>query len=120
MSTAPTSKLSFDANVPEELWQALRPMNKWGMPVPKRLGLFPLLKVAVQAGVRQRTVPEDYWRVASDVEGKYLQALVDCPCGTLNVVALGSDLKHCEGCERWYFFAGTEVLVYASPAPGVN
>ena len=129
MSTEPTSsKLPYDVVAPEALLDTLQPpaqrRKMWTEEVDKRdlhrLGLFTLLGVAAKAGVRQRAVPEDYWRPACHAADRYQQAYVDCPCGQTNVIALGSELVDCSGCERRFLYAGAEVLVYNGPAQGVN
>lgn len=87
-------------------------MDQHGCPVPAKLGLFPLLRVAVRAGVPLRIVPEDYWRAASDVATHHLQAYVSCVCGQTNTMTVGVELLSCPGCDRWFFYTGTEVLVF--------
>lgn len=112
MSTARTSRLPPDDAVHEDLWNAVRPMDKHGLPLPRKFGLFPLLRVAVQAGVPMKVVPEEYWRQACDSQNRELQALIECTCGQTNVLPVGRKLVDCPGCQRWFFYAGSEVLVF--------
>jgi hypothetical protein len=115
VSTEHTFKRLHDAEVHDDLIDAVRAVDAFGRSLPRKLGLFPLLRVAVQAGVRYRSVPEDFWAPASDAESHELQAVVNCQCGQVNIVPVGRTLLPCPGCERWFFYAGAEVLAFNSP-----
>lgn len=94
---------------------ALKPMDTSGGPLPKRLGPFPVLGVAVRAGLPMRPVPPEYWRPATDL-ANHLQAVIDCQCGQ-SVIAELIELKPCPGCSRWFFFTGPDVLALNTPSP---
>lgn len=112
------SKLPLDGNVRPEVADSLRHLDKWGGEMPRRLGAFPLLGVAVAAGVPCRAVPDDYWRPASGVGGgHYSQAIIDCVCGATTTLELGCGPDPCAGlCGRWFFYAGPQVLALGAPS----
>lgn len=59
------------------------------------------------------TIPGDFW--AQDVnDDGFSEAVVSCPCGETPHIEVGC-VEKCV-CERWFFFAGPEVLVANSPA----
>jgi hypothetical protein len=108
-------RLPPDGIVPADVYAVLNPTDVWGDPVPKRMGPFPFLAVAIRAGVPTRTVPEEYWASATDLEN-HPQASIDCRCGESVVIGL-LVMEPCSGCERWFFFSGTEVLALNTPSP---
>lgn len=78
------------------------------------LGPFALARLLMRAGVRHRIVPREFW-TESKVE--YGPAVVACPCGESAIVELASVPTRCEGCERFFFYDGTEVWAFNSPDP---
>jgi len=94
---------------------ALKPMDAFANPMPRRLGAHTFAAVAIRAGVPMRAVPEEYWCHATDLEN-HAQAVVDCHCGQLVIVEL-AELKPCSNCERWFLYAGPDLLALNSPSP---
>jgi hypothetical protein len=90
------------------------PRDRLGRKTLHRLSPWTLLAVAATAGVSFKVVPHEYWRAVSDVASHEQRALIDCPCGSATEVAL-ADLAEC-ACGRWFFYAGSAVLAYLSPA----
>ena len=104
-----------NAVIADETWAALMPTDGMGNPVPKRTGAHPFVAVAMRAGVRTRTVPEEFWAYATDLQN-HLQAVIECQCGHTVIVELVS-LKACPGCERWFMFSYPDVFALNTPAP---
>ena len=99
-----------------ETMAALKPMDIFGNPVPRRMGGHAFVALAARAGVPMRAVPEEYWRHATDLEN-HAQAVIDCPCGQLVIVELARDLKPCPGCKRWFFYSGPDVFALHTSSP---
>jgi hypothetical protein len=100
----------------DETMAALKPADAYGNPLPKRMGAHPFVGLAIQAGVPSRTVPEEFWGHATDLEN-HAQAVVHCPCGEVVIVELAVNLRPCPGCQRWFFYSGPDVLVLNTPSP---
>lgn len=77
---------------------------------PHRLNPFVAVAVAMKAGVRHVAVPQEFWKTVTDDDG-FDAAEVRCPCGAVPTVELAAPASRCEGCERWFFYDGTDVLV---------
>jgi hypothetical protein len=97
-----------------ETYEALKPVDVRGEQMPGRIGLHKLLGVAMQGGVPSRWVPDEYWRQASDLN-RHALAVVDCTCGQTVIVELAVELRPCPGCQRWFFYAGPDVLALNTP-----
>lgn len=85
------------------------------LPTPRRMGAFPLLRVALRAGVSCKPVPPEHYRRASSLAG-YEQVVVDCVCGATVIADLAYAPVPCGGCTRWFFYAGPQVLALLTPA----
>lgn len=91
----------------------VRPVDRIGRQQPRPIGSFGLLKVAIGAGLPAPIkIPAGAWSQDVNDEG-YTEAVVACPCGEVPHVEVGC-LKGCD-CERFYWFALDEVMVFNSP-----
>jgi hypothetical protein len=107
------ARLPFDATVRPRLIEALA-ADFEPCSTPRRISSFPLLGVCLRAGLRCKTVPQEFWSAERDDDGHAL-ALIRCPCGDAPVAELGEWPTQCE-CQRSFFYTGAEVLALNSPA----
>lgn len=86
-----------------------------------KLGGYVTALLLTRAGVKPRIVPRDHWAPASALartpDQSCAQAVVACPCGAVTTVELAMAPTPCE-CERWFFYDGSDVWVFNSPASG--
>lgn len=75
---------------------------------------FGWVRLFIECGLPYKVVPPEFWALDVSDDGEASVALVACPCGHQPSVELAAYPEKCE-CERWFFFAGTEVLSFCGP-----